>query len=73
MSAEEKYFEENVNKLHCSCCDKDEDDKIELYKLFPQGYRIFCTECCAIADGSTVEEAMNNFLTGHFHFAQASV
>lgn len=65
--SEDTIFNNNISKLAACCCDKDDEDKLELYKLFPSGYRIFCTECCAIADGSTVEEAVNNFFTGNFH------
>ena len=67
MTFEEKYVDIHRMILSESCCDNYHDDKIEIYKLGNVGYRIFCNACCAIADGTTVEQAVDRFLAKKFY------
>ncbi len=61
----EDEFEYAKERL-VECCDDDNVDKLELYKFQDGTYRISCSNCCAVAEGSTILEAINNYEFGNF-------
>lgn len=61
------HFEKYKHKLEQICCPDIKKNKLQIFAI-GTGYRVFCYSCCAMADGATVEDAIQNFKTKHFHF-----
>ena len=61
----EKIFYSNKDKIVHSCCNYNDSNKLEVYKI-PTGYRVFCKNCCATTDADDIKTAMELFYKQQF-------
>ena len=69
MSSAEQLFYQSRVTIQLVCCKSTNPNKLQPYSLLGDGYRVSCSECCATADGITMQEAIENFKNGNFAFA----
>lgn len=69
MSTEEELFEASKAALQSCCCNSNTNNKIQAYSIHAAGYRVYCHSCCATADGSTMDIAINNFKNKCFKYS----
>lgn len=67
MTPEEKFYQHR-SMLQYSCCNDPNQSKIKAYSIHEDGYRIYCSSCCAVSDGKTMNDTITNFASKRFKF-----
>ena len=61
----EDEFEYAKERL-IGCCNKQDPNKLKLEKYQDGSFKIYCSNCCASADGNSILEVINNYEFGNF-------
>ena len=68
MDSVEKKFKNCKSILQQSCCASKKSNKLQIFSIKEDGYRIYCQKCFKMADGKTFEEVKNKFNNKQFKF-----
>lgn len=63
---DEVLFSNSKADMQYACCDATAINKLQPFSLHEDGSRVYCQSCCAMADGTTMSEAISNFKNKKF-------